>query len=72
MCDPWEKAEIFESIEYDLPKDECTHCLPGVNFINILRSTFVPIFFVPKNYKAIMYLEKSSGKHFCMKNLHIK
>ena len=31
MCDPWEKVEIFEAIENEVPEDACLHCLPDCN-----------------------------------------
>jgi len=46
---------------------EC--CRTLVNFINILRAAFAPIFFCQKNFEAKLQVEKSCGKHFCTKNL---
>jgi len=37
-----------------------------VNFINILRAAFAPIFFCTNNYKIKLQLEKSCAKDFQM------
>jgi hypothetical protein len=30
MCDPYQKAEILEAMKNEVPMDECSYCLPGV------------------------------------------
>jgi len=36
LCDPWQTVRIMQIMESDVTDDECSYCLPGVNFINIL------------------------------------
>jgi hypothetical protein len=34
MCDPWATQSFLKYID-ELTDEKCSHCLPGVNFINI-------------------------------------
>ncbi len=40
MCNPWEKTDIMETIKSDVPEDECTKCLPGINFTIMFTDCF--------------------------------
>ena len=44
MCDPWEKMRIFETIQNEVPQDQCLHCLPDCNRVIYQQSISTQLF----------------------------
>ncbi len=70
MCDPFQTEEILNSMQNDVPNNECSYCLPGVHYINIFHAIFLHKRVIGSfTYLSFLFWQLSTGEQAARKML---